>query len=78
MATGEKPDEYGNVEAIDAAFRSHRTTASNPCGGCGYYDDGESLPWRVHFADGASDESFATLAEAVEAASEYADEMDRG
>lgn len=69
-------DQHSNVKAIDKALREYRTTHDNPCGGCGYYDEGEEKPYRVHFCDGASDESFATLAEAIDAASAYADEMD--
>ena len=69
-------DQHGNVEAIDEALRQYRTTHNNPCGGCGYYDTGEEKPYRVHYCDGGSDESFATLDEAIAAASAYADEMD--
>lgn len=64
------------LNQIEDAFRSYATTDENPCGGCAYYEEGDALPFRVHFADGAADEQFATVAEAIEAASDYADEMD--
>ncbi len=63
-------------EAVEAALRGYAVSQSNPCGGTGYYDEGEAKPYRVLFADGAACESFATLEEAVEAANDYADEMD--
>lgn len=62
--------------AVEKALRGHAVSDKNPCGGTGYYDEGEALPFRVLFADGCNCESFATLDGAVDAAGDYAGEMD--
>ena len=71
-----KNEIEGTIESLEAAFREYRTTNDNPCGGCVYYEKGESYPWRVHFVDGCVDESFMTPEEAREAIEDYADQMD--
>lgn len=63
-------------EAIEAALGELAVSDESPCGGTGYYDQNEELPYRVLFCDGAGCESFKTLEEAVQAAEEYAAEME--
>lgn len=58
--------------AIENALEEFACTNDNPCGGTGYHDEGEDLPFRVLYCDGV-DESFATAEEAIEAAEEYAE-----
>jgi hypothetical protein len=43
----------------------------SPCGTVAYYDEGETLPWRI--ADDHASESFATAEEAVIAAAAWVD-----
>ena len=64
------------LNQIEDALGEHATTDANPCGGAAYYDVGEALPWRLLYADGCGDESFATAGEAVAAAEDYAEQMD--
>ena len=59
------------IEELEALFSEFRSTDSNPCGGCVYREpDG----WRVHYADGAEDETFRTADEAATAIVAYVDE----
>lgn len=62
-------------EAVEDALGEFAVSNESPCGGTGYYDQNDDLPYRVLFCDGVACESFKTLEEAVEAASAYADEM---
>lgn len=67
------------IAELESLFGEFRTTDANPCGGSVYYDeveetdlpDDSGTPWRVHFADGASDESFRTYHEAGNAINTY-------
>ena len=49
-------------------FAEFRSTDSNPCGGCVYR---EPNGWRVHYADGAEDETFRTAGDAAAAIVAY-------
>ena len=60
------------INELEAMFAEFRSTDSNPCGGCVYREpDG----WRVHYADGAEDETFRTAAAAAKAIRAYVEEM---
>lgn len=69
------------IEELESLFCEFRTTDQNPCGGSVYYDEEEETalpddsgtPWRVHYADGASD-SFRGYHEAEAAIRAYVDE----
>lgn len=71
------------IEELEAAFEEFGTSDENPCGGSVYYDEDEATdlpdengkPWRVHFADGAEDETFRTAAEAESAIRAYVEDM---
>lgn len=60
---------------IEDALGRFAVSDGNPCGGTGYYEPEESLPYRVLFCDGSECESFATPEEAIASAQSYADEM---
>lgn len=70
------------IKELEAMFDEFRSTDSNPCGGCVYYDEDEDTslpddsgkPWRVHYADGAEDETFRHFHEAENAIRAYVDE----
>jgi hypothetical protein len=64
------------LNRIEDALRGYATTDVNPCGGAAYYEDGKEMPWRLLYCDGAESDRFATADEAVDAAENYADEMD--
>lgn len=70
-------DEYAErfESAVELALGCYAVSNSNPCGGTGYYDAGEALPYRVLYSDGC-DETFASFADAVDSAESYRDEMD--
>jgi len=67
------------IEELEAMFAEFRTTDANPCGGSVYYDEDEETslpdesgkPWRVHYDDGASDETFRHYHEAANAIAVY-------
>jgi hypothetical protein len=67
------------IEKLEALFAEFRTTDRNPCGGSVYYDEDEETslpdesgrPWRVHYADGAEDETFRHYHEAANAIAVY-------
>ena len=70
------------IEELERCFAEYRTTHENPCGGSVYYEDEETdlpdesgKPWRVHFADGGSDEHFRSFSEARIAIEAYVEEM---
>ncbi len=63
------------IEELECCFAEFRTTDANPCGGSAYYDEDDERPWRVHFADGALDESFYTFGQARDAIETYVEEM---
>lgn len=77
-ATAEYPRDLAAEFAadIEAALGAYCCTPANPCGGVGYYDAGEPLPYRVLYADGAECERFATADEAIAAAAAYAADCD--
>jgi len=64
------------IEELEAMFAEFRTTDANPCGGSVYYDetalpDESGKPWRVHYADGAEDDTFRHYHEAANAIAVY-------
>lgn len=61
---------------IEEALGQFAVSNSNPCGGTGYYDEGEEFPYRVLFSDGVS-ESFESIEGAIEAAESYCEDMDQ-
>lgn len=71
------------IEELEACFAEFRTTHANPCGGSVYYDDDQETslpddsgkPWRVHYADGAQDESFRAYESARIAIEAYVEDM---
>lgn len=62
--------------AIETALGEYACSNDTPCGGTGYVDEEEELPYRVLFCDGVS-ESYATAGEAIQAAEVYAEKMDK-
>jgi hypothetical protein len=70
------------IEELEELFVEFRTTDSNPCGGSVYYDEDEETaipddsgkPWRVHYADGAEDETFRSCHEAEWAIRAYVED----
>jgi hypothetical protein len=61
------------IKQIEAAAGEYVASGENPCGLCAYYDEGEPKPWRI--ADDGNSSRFATLAEAIAEAKEWADAM---
>lgn len=64
------------ADRVEKALGPYRVSDWNPCGGTGYVDAGESLPYRVLYCDGADCMSFASASEAIADAAAYCAERE--
>lgn len=72
---GGRPTTVAALSRIEQAAGAYRCSATNPTGLAAYYDENESLPWRI--ADDSVTERYRTAREAERAARQWAKEMAR-